>query len=495
MVSLETSLSKAVFYGNGVTESFSFLFRVWDKSELLVLVSAGDGKLQDVTAQCSITLTSDGGTVTYTPNGKPIKKGLVLIVLRNMPFLQDVRLLSGTRFDPAVIEEALDRATAERQQLLEWLRRAVVVPADSQKTAEEFSNELFDAAARAEAAAGQAKLNKDESANQAGKAEAEADRAKAEADRAAQAVVMGVRAENGEAVWVLESDVQAEAMLELPVYYFAGRNMLHLSYNGVELYPGPQYEEVGEKDTLVSSVKIRIPLTRGDVMHAWSVASNVARYIEEAEARAKADADRAKTEADRAAKAVENAVEQAVTQATEQANRAEGEANRAAQAVTDATKQAISKAGAEADRAKGEADKAETAKTVAQNAAQEATEQAERADEAAVDAAKYRQDTYKAARCVALNLRSRALASVREYDFLQKVPSGFFVINEEIIVPGTIQKPLTPVDSVAAIPNCDGFYLLVPPFEEDDCPPQEQVKPQKPVLPNWVLPCGKRARV
>ena len=235
--------------------------------------------------------------------------------------------------------------------------------------------------------------------------------------------------------------------------------MLHLSYDGVELYRGPQYEEIGERDELSSSVRMLIPLSRGTVMHAWAVASNVARNVEEAEERARAEADRAKQEA----------------------NRAHDEAERAEKA---------------ANSAENEADRAETARNVAQNAAQEATEQADRADDAAIDAGKYRNDALDAAKCVAASLRSRSLASIQNQELLSRVPSGFFVINTDIVLPGTIQQPLTPVDSVEDIPNMDGFFLLVPPFE-NDCPPrpEEPEPPEKPDVPDWTLPCGRRVKI
>lgn len=294
---------------------------------------------------------------------------------------------------------------------------------------------------------------------EADRAEREADRAKSEADRAADAVILGTQAENLEAVWTLDADIPASGTLALPLSYFAGRNMLHLSYDGVELYRGPQYEEIGERDELSSSVRMLIPLSRGTVMHAWAVASNVARNVEEAEERARAEADRAKQEA----------------------NRAHDEAERAEKA---------------ANSAENEADRAETARNVAQNAAQEATEQADRADDAAIDAGKYRNDALDAAKCVAASLRSRSLASIQNQELLSRVPSGFFVINTDIVLPGTIQQPLTPVDSVEDIPNMDGFFLLVPPFE-NDCPPrpEEPESPEKPDVPDWTLPCGRRVKI
>ena len=195
-------------------------------------------------------------------------------------------------------------------------------------------------------------------------------------------------------------------------------------------------------------------------MHAWVIASNVSRLVDEAERRTEEYADSARESAERAAR---------------DAGRAEDAAERA-------------------ERAAGEAD---VSRTVAQNAAQEATEQADRADDAAIDAGKYRNEALDAAKCVAASIRSRSLAAIQNQELLSRVPSGFFVINTDIVLPGTIQQPLTPVDSVDEIPNMDGFFLLVPPFE-NDCPPQpdEPEPPEKPdEVPDWTLPCGRRIKI
>lgn len=596
-MTLDTSVSKAVFRGNDAAVDFPFSFRVWEESELVVQVTGADGAVRDVTTQCSVTLSEVGGTVHYAPGGLPLAEGNTLVILRNMPFLQDVKLITGTRFDPAVIEEALDRAAAERQQLLEKANRAIVVPADSADPPEELAEQLFAARDESVSAADRAAASEAEARTQA-------DRAKSEADRAAQAAVLGTLAENLDAVWTLDADVPAGGTLELPLSYFAGRNMLHLSYDGVELYRGAHYEETGEKDELSSAVSVFIPLPQGTVMHAWAVASNVARHVEEAETasleaarKAQEEAARAEREADRAEAAAQAAelgagainldatwtlacpvepggdiilpviywpgramlylsadrkdlfrgsdyvevegegpegrsdrvksmcrlaegtvmhawvIASNVSRLVDEAERRAEEAARdAASAASDAARDA-GRAEDAAQQAQEAASGAEIARNVARNAAQEATEQADRADEAAIDAGTYRNEAMKAAKCAAASVQARSLASLRSAELLADAPSGFFVVDGELVLPGTIQHALTPVDGVDDIPNMDGFFLIVPPFTE--CPPETE--PETPdtgdaeggtgegsgegtggnsgTEPDWMLPCGRRARV
>ncbi|MCH5278081.1 MAG: hypothetical protein J1E80_09680 [Desulfovibrionaceae bacterium] len=363
-MSLESSLSKAVFTGNGAAVEFPFSFRVWDAAELMVMATGRDGLIRDVTAECAVRLSDSGGTVRYAPGGQPLPAGHSLVILRNMPFVQGIRLISGTRFDPAVIEEALDRAAAERQQLLEKVGRAVVMPADSAGSPEELFSQLITAR---------------------DKAVSSADRA----ERAAQAIVLARGVDNLEAVWRLDEPVSAGDALDLPVGYFPGRNVLHLGCDGVELYRGPQYEETGGEDSLSFAVRMRIGLPAGTVMRAWVAASNVARQVEEAEARTQELAEQARI-----------------------------------------------------------------ARAVAQNAAQEATEQAEAAGFSAL----------KAARWAAALGRGRTL---------------------------------TPVESVEAIPEVDGFYLVAPPFPDPAPGSGDAASAGGGGNPGttWFMPCAKRVRL
>ncbi len=158
---ISNNISKAVFRGNGITTEFPFSFKVWSLSQLVVEVTDP----QEVTTQIkefSAVLTDSGGTVTYTNAGVPLAEGYSLAILRNMPFLQEVDLITGSRFDPKVIEDQLDIATAERQQLKEVTDRAIQIAAAlaDENSKYELSEDLLtaaldaiDAALRAETAA------------------------------------------------------------------------------------------------------------------------------------------------------------------------------------------------------------------------------------------------------------------------------------------------------------------------------------------------------
>lgn len=128
---ISNTQSKALYTGNGATTQFPFSFRVWETDQVLVTVTDADGVESDVTSQCQVALTETGGTVTYNPSTGPLPAGRKLAITRSMPFLQEDRYVTGTRFDPYEIEGALDIACAERQELKEKLDRALMAPVTS----------------------------------------------------------------------------------------------------------------------------------------------------------------------------------------------------------------------------------------------------------------------------------------------------------------------------------------------------------------------------
>lgn len=158
-MSLETTASKVIYNGNGSTKSFSFAFKVWKPDQVKVFLSEKEGSEVDVTSQVSVVLTATGGTVTF---GTAPAEGTTLAILRSMPFVQEDVYITGTRFDPHEIEEALDIAAAERQELKEKADRHLTVPATSPKTPAQVMTEIFDTVANANEYAVQAEKTYEE---------------------------------------------------------------------------------------------------------------------------------------------------------------------------------------------------------------------------------------------------------------------------------------------------------------------------------------------
>lgn len=141
-MTLESSLSKVVFTGNNSTRIFPFTFKVWTTSQIQVFLSTNTEDETDVTSAVNIVLSDTGGTVTFS---SAPRTGDRIAIIRSMPFRQEDEYITGTRFDPHEIEDALDLACAERQQLKEAVDRAVLAPATAEGGGKVYAQEIFDA--------------------------------------------------------------------------------------------------------------------------------------------------------------------------------------------------------------------------------------------------------------------------------------------------------------------------------------------------------------
>lgn len=143
--------------GDGNNRKFPFTFRAWE-GEVRVVVTDPEDRTEDVTALANIVHNSSaeglGGIVTYPAavEAVPVPAGYKLTVLRDMDFLQPVRLVNAARYDPVVIEQELDRLTAMIQQLREVAGRSAQFPVGSTYTPEEFLNIIYEARAQCLAA-------------------------------------------------------------------------------------------------------------------------------------------------------------------------------------------------------------------------------------------------------------------------------------------------------------------------------------------------------
>lgn len=179
------SPGRALFEGNGTATDFPFSFKVWGTDQLTVTLTGPDGNSRPASGWTA-RLNDDGGSVTYLHEGAPLPAGWKLAITRNMPFEQQIDLVSGTRFDAEVIETGLDRATAERQQLLEQLQRAVILPPTSDETPIKMAEQLLQAGKAAQASAAAAQASESAAASSASQSAASAQAAAASAEAADQ---------------------------------------------------------------------------------------------------------------------------------------------------------------------------------------------------------------------------------------------------------------------------------------------------------------------
>ena len=172
--------------GNGSNRKFPFTFRAWE-GEIRVVLTDPEEKNTDVTGLSDIVLNAGGGLggmVTYPAAGgaAALPAGWKITVLRDMDFLQPVRLLNAARFDPIVMEQSLDRLTATDQQLSEKLDRAITLAEGAAQAPAILLDKIFTAENNAISAATAAA----DSANGAAASEAQAGQSATAAEASAQ---------------------------------------------------------------------------------------------------------------------------------------------------------------------------------------------------------------------------------------------------------------------------------------------------------------------
>lgn len=184
--------SAGPFVGDGTTRTFTFSFKIFDKSQVKVLTSTdgGDSETTVDDALYSVTLNDDqdvtpGGSVTMTTAPAV---GVRLSILSAVPYVQTMVLTNRGGFYPDLINDAVDRAVILSQQNREMLERTVRVPSTSDQTPEELGSELFAARNAAQASASQAAASESNAAGYAAAAQA----AKTAAEDALASVEEGV---------------------------------------------------------------------------------------------------------------------------------------------------------------------------------------------------------------------------------------------------------------------------------------------------------------
>lgn len=159
-MTIESTLSAQTMSGDGIVRTFPFTFKAWE-NQLRVIVTTPDSMETDVTELCSILVYAEaGGVVTY-----PVSAGVPalptdhkLTVMRAMDFKQNTDLITGSRYLSDVLEERLDKLTAQDQELREKVGRAVTVPLVWTTSPQELINQVFASVGQAAAAAASARL-------------------------------------------------------------------------------------------------------------------------------------------------------------------------------------------------------------------------------------------------------------------------------------------------------------------------------------------------
>lgn len=308
------------YTGNGVTTEFAFSFKIFEDSELIVARSSDNGE-ETLVLNTDYTVSLNANQ-DISPGGKVVLKkalaeGIRLAIISNVPYNQLAVFTNKGGFYPETLNEVDDKQTILSQQLLEKVERAIVTDPTDSMTPQELKNKLLaaandatviakgyaeaaaasatDAKKSAEGAAGvENRINAKEASlgegleqvsnDERSKIIAEADRQVSrvtargdlEVDRLNRAgeIVLdrsGLRCKAGTRTFDAAIAAGAEVTLPAEISYVVAAKHLRLVWNGLVLYPGEQYTEVGTEFTESTTVKLTFDLKAGDVLQAWVV--------------------------------------------------------------------------------------------------------------------------------------------------------------------------------------------------------------------------------
>lgn len=176
-MTITTTTRLVLYQGNGVTTVFPFAFLIPSQANLTVQLQDHDsGTLIQVLVPGSYVVSGFGnpvgGTVTYNPVGGPIASDVDIVIIRTMPYTQDLEIDNQGGFYPEAVTQQLDFIVMQIQQLAEEQSRSLIVAPGQEPPNIQEINDAVQAAADSAAAAAASEAAADASADAAAASEA-----------------------------------------------------------------------------------------------------------------------------------------------------------------------------------------------------------------------------------------------------------------------------------------------------------------------------------
>lgn len=128
-MTVSTEVDHNEYTGNGVTTTFPYTFRIFQKSDLVVQVVDLDENLTVLALDTDYTVTGAGG---YTGGNvilsTALTNGYQISISRELPVTQETDLRNQGKFFAEVHEDALDKLTMLIQQVSSWFGLALRKP-------------------------------------------------------------------------------------------------------------------------------------------------------------------------------------------------------------------------------------------------------------------------------------------------------------------------------------------------------------------------------
>jgi hypothetical protein len=130
------------YSGDGTTDTFTYNFKIFQDSDIQVIIRSANGTetIKTITTHYTVTDAgvSAGGTVIFTPGNIPTATETV-VLRRNIPQTQAIDYIANDPFPAESHEEGLDRATMAIQQIQEEVTRSLKLSKTNTMTSTEFT--------------------------------------------------------------------------------------------------------------------------------------------------------------------------------------------------------------------------------------------------------------------------------------------------------------------------------------------------------------------
>ncbi len=125
-MTVSSSTNKVSYSANGSLTTFAYTFKIFDQSDVVVILRAADGTetVQTITTHYTVTgvAAASGGNVVF---GSAPASGVTVVILRSQPLTQGLDLVANDPFDAESLEAALDKLVFMSQKHEEELSRAI----------------------------------------------------------------------------------------------------------------------------------------------------------------------------------------------------------------------------------------------------------------------------------------------------------------------------------------------------------------------------------
>jgi hypothetical protein len=130
------------YSGDGTTDTFTYNFKIFQDSDIQVIIRSANGTetIKTITTHYTVTDAgvSAGGTVIFTVGNIPTATETV-VLRRNIPQTQAIDYIANDPFPAESHEEGLDRATMAIQQIQEEVTRSLKLSKTNTMTSTEFT--------------------------------------------------------------------------------------------------------------------------------------------------------------------------------------------------------------------------------------------------------------------------------------------------------------------------------------------------------------------